>query len=76
MTDPHDVSVQVHDAMKAWRHVARLPTTDSDRPRTASPVLDKALAELAHAECAATQAGRIDAAGLAHAQRILRELFT
>jgi hypothetical protein len=66
-----------HEALRVWRQLLRPP---SGAPVLVAggidPLLRQALTELAHAEKTATRLGSPDAPGLAHAQRILRELLT
>lgn len=66
-----------HEALRVWRQLLRPP---SGAPVLVAggidPLLRQALNELAHAEKTASRLGSPDAPGLAHAQRILRELLT
>ncbi|WP_328617194.1 hypothetical protein OHS18_13200 [Amycolatopsis sp. NBC_00355] len=77
--EPDTDSVQhaTRVAMRVWRSLRQPPT---GAPVLAAgpapePILRRALGALAHAEQAAARAGNRDAPGLAHAQRILRDLL-
>jgi len=67
-----------HDALRVWRRLARpsagAPVLVAGTGPT--PLLHQALSALAHAEKTAYELGSPDGPGLAHAQRILRELLT
>jgi hypothetical protein len=74
--DSELVQRRTREALQVWQQLMRPP---SGAPvlvaADGEPLLRQALGKLAHAEQAATSLGTADAPGLAHAQRILRELL-
>lgn len=74
--DTDRVQHATRNAMRVWRSLQRPP---AGAPVLAAgapePALRRALGALAQAEQAAARAGSRDAPGLAHAQRILRDLL-
>ncbi|MFJ9782572.1 hypothetical protein ACIRSS_23525 [Amycolatopsis sp. NPDC101161] len=84
--DPN-VARRVEEALDVWRRVQLPPPTDtplliagagacSPGSPTCYPLLDAVLKALDRAEKTARRIGSADAPGLAHAQRIVRELAT
>lgn len=74
--DAEPVQRRTEEALQVWRQLMRPP---SGAPvlvaADGEPLLRLALGKLAHAEQTAASLGTPDAPGLAHAQRILRELL-
>jgi len=74
--DAEPVQRRTREALQVWRQLMRPP---SGAPvlvaADGEPLLQHALGKLAHAEQTAASLGTPDAPGLAHAQRILRELL-